>query len=64
MAIDGLNDAQRRAIESAIANAEDNLARANAMMKLNPGWVSGNGEPILEVIFRYERELRRLRGQP
>ena len=59
-----LNEAQQRAIQNAIGNAEDNLARALAAQKRNPNWVSGNGEPILEVIHGYERELRQLRGQP
>jgi hypothetical protein len=59
-----LNETQRRAIDSAIANAEDNLARARRQMQRDPRWVSGNGEPILEVIYAYERELRQLRGQP
>ena len=60
----GLNESQQRAIDSAIANAEDNLARAKWTRDVNPGWVSGNGEPILEVIHAYERELRQLKGQP
>jgi len=59
-----MNEYQERAIQTAIANAEDNLARAKSMQKRNPNWISGNGEPILEVIHSYERELRHLKGQP
>jgi hypothetical protein len=59
-----LNEAQQRAINNAIAAAVDNLRRAELTMQRNPNWVSGNGEPILELIHAYEREFRQLKGQP
>lgn len=56
-----LNDAQRRALQSAIANAEDNLFRARHTMRHQPDWKSGNGEPIAQIVAEYEGHLAALK---
>ena len=55
-----MNEAQRRAIQSAIGNMQDNLYRARMQKRADPSWVSGNGETIDQVIAGYQKELDHL----
>lgn len=57
-----MNQAQRRAIETAIGNAADNLYRAKLQKKRDPNWVSGNDETIDEVITQYQKQINDLKG--
>lgn len=57
-----MNDLQKKAIQDAIDNVEDNLYRARLAQNRNPLWTSGNGEPIADVIAGYENRLKRLRA--
>lgn len=56
-----MNDAQKRALQNAIANAGDNLARARMQQQADPNWVSGNEESIDEVVAEYQRHYDELR---
>ncbi len=55
-----MNEAQKRAVESAIANVQDDLLRAKWAQRRDPNWKSGNGETIDEVIAGYEKHLAEL----
>lgn len=57
-----MNDVQRKVIENAIGNDEDNLARAEMQKRVNPNWVSGNGETIDEVIAQYKWRIETLKN--
>ena len=56
-----MNETQRRIINSAIINLEDDLHRAKLSRKLDPGWKSANEESIDEVIAGYEKTLAELK---
>lgn len=55
-----MNDAGIRAIRSELANASDNLARAQMQKRANPDWRSGNDESIDDVIAGYQRHVDEL----
>ena len=55
-----MNQAQRDALGSAIVNAKDDLYRAQRQKRLAPGWKSGNGETMDEVIAGYQRQVNEL----
>ena len=55
-----MNNAQRRAIESAISNVSDNLYRFKLQRDRDPNWKSGNDEPIDDIILKLEAELAEL----
>ena len=41
----------------ALGIAQDDLIRARSQQRATPGWVSGNGEEIDEVVRGYERRV-------
>ena len=57
-----MNEAQKRAIATALVNAKDDLARATMQKRANPNWRSGNGETIDELISQYQAQVRELEG--
>ena len=46
---------------SALASAQDNLARATMQRERMPEWVSGNGEPIDEVVAGYWADVNEIK---
>lgn len=56
-----MNNAQKEAIKAAISNVQDDLYRFRLQAAAKPDWVSGNGEPIDEIIMRLEAHLAELK---
>jgi hypothetical protein len=56
-----MNKAGIDAIENALTNAEDNLARANMQKRYDLRWTNDMGESIDEVIKGYEDEVKELK---
>lgn len=56
-----MNKAQKRAIEQAIANLEDNLFRYKFAEQQHPGSKTGNGAPYTEVIEEHKRQIAELK---
>lgn len=56
-----INGLQRRAINNAISNTEDNLYRCKMQAKRDPEYKTGNGVSISEMVSRLEAELAELK---
>jgi hypothetical protein len=57
-----MNDAQKEAISSTIANLEDNMYRYQLAERRTPGQVTGNGEKFSEIIAQHARRIAELKG--
>lgn len=57
-----MNDAQKDAVRSAIANLEDNMYRYRLAESRKPGQITGNGEKFSEVIADHARRIAELKG--
>jgi len=56
-----MNQAGIDAIKKEMGYLEDNMYRYKLQQKASPGWVSGNDEPIGDIIAWHENELKKLR---
>jgi hypothetical protein len=55
-----MNAAQKQAIETHISFLQDNLYRFRMQQKANPNYVTGNGEPIADIIANHEKQIAEL----